>query len=337
MLQWCDEALRVAVSIQHNPGPLLIAKGRLEAALGNGDAAIQCYQQAINVSDRSSLVYAQALLGLVSTPLYQGKYQGILEELQRIASLLQQQGHPEYAILVDYHTAMYDFRHGKYETALSSFVKLDNMLQQNAKLAQLYPGTEVVDLQYNVRFAIGCVYRKRAFRRVRDRHHNYQKAREYHESLYKESKEQVHREMEAATAHHLGWIHLHQEDTTQALKYAQEALEGYRKLNQISGMADVYEQLGLIHIAIGQPETGLPLIQCSLDLRNQIDNKHGAASSMRRIAIAQFHLKQWWQAITSLRRSLHMYHSAGLLNLKRFIGIILELLEWTIGRKRLTL
>jgi hypothetical protein len=58
---------------------------------------------------------------------------------------------------------------------------------------------------------------------------------------------------------------------------------------------------------------------------------------MRRVAIAQFHLKQWWQSFASLVRSIQMYQSIGLLSMKRVIGISLELLDWTIGLKRLTL
>jgi hypothetical protein len=143
--------------------------------------------------------------------------------------------------------------------------------------------------------------------------------------------------MQAASAHHIGWVYLNQGQREQALMFAHTSQNVYEKLNRVAGMADVYEQIGLIHIAMGQPEHGLFYVQRSFDLRTQIENKHGAASSVRRVAIAQFHLKQWWQSFASLVRSIQMYQSMGVLGMKRVIGISLELLEWTIGRKRFTL
>lgn len=337
MLEWCNRALSVADRIDHDSGSLLIAKGRLESALGNIDEATETYQKAVDDSDPASLAYAQALLALSGITLNRGEYQGVRDQLGDIAALLRKHGHDDYVVLVDYQNAMYDFRHGNFEAALSTFLDLDNRLRDNPTLASLYPGTEVTELQYTVWFAIGCIYRKLAIGSIRRRQHYYEKALHYLHMLHKESQARIHSEMQAASAHHIGWVYLNQGQREQALTFAHISQEVYEKLNRVAGMADVYEQVGLIHIAMGQPEHGLFYVQRSFDLRTQIENKHGAASSMRRVAIAQFHLKQWWQSFASLVRSIQMYQSMGVLGVKRVIGISLELFEWTIGRKRFTL
>jgi tetratricopeptide (TPR) repeat protein len=337
MLEWCNRALSVADRIDHDSGSLLIAKGRLESALGNIDGATEAYQKAVAGSDPTSLAYAQALLALSGITLNRGEYQGVRDQLGDIAALLREHGHDDYVVLVDYQNAMYDFRHGNFEAALSTFLDLDNRLRDNPTLASLYPGTEVTELQYTVWFAIGCIYRKLAIGSMRGRQHYYEKALHYLHRLHEESKARIHSEMQAASAHHIGWVYLNQGQREQALMFAHTSQNVYEKLNRVAGMADVYEQIGLIHIAMGQPEHGLFYVQRSFDLRTQIENKHGAASSVRRVAIAQFHLKQWWQSFASLVRSIQMYQSMGVLGMKRVIGISLELLEWTIGRKRFTL
>lgn len=337
VLEWCDRALHLVDQIEHNPALLLLAKGRIDSTFGNTEAATQSYQKAMNISDTSSLIHVQARLELARVKLSQGEYQIALNEFNDIAKLLRAQGNNEYVALVNNEIAAYYSRQGNLSSALDILLPLEKELHENQELMLRYPGTDIAELPYHVLLAIGNIYRKLAAKSITNRQEYYQKALDYIGRLHKESKKGHRLEMEAVSAHHLSWIHLNRGELKEAFDFANLSYKIYEQLNRIAGMADVDEQLGLIYVAQGNPEKALPCIQRSFDLRDKIHNAHGAASSMRRIAIAQFHLKQWRQSLISLRRSLQMYRSMELLGSKRLIGIIYEIMEWTIGRKRMTL
>lgn len=83
--------------------------------------------------------------------------------------------------------------------------------------------------------------------------------------------------------------------------------------------------------ALQEGEDALHHLSRSLVMRRRLRNKHGAASSLRRLAFAHLKLRQFRTAVRYLWQSLSAYHQLGMLSRSRFLRIIGEFLHW-MGR-----
>src|SRR5579863_7908369 len=88
----------------------------------------------------------------------------------------------------------------------------------------------------------------------------------------------------------------------------------YEKIGDQRGTADAYEQLGCIALAEGKATEALPYLQCSLTIRRQLGNQHGAASSLRRLALAHLGLRQMRHTLWYMWQSLSLYWRLGMLS-----------------------
>jgi hypothetical protein len=58
-------------------------------------------------------------------------------------------------------------------------------------------------------------------------------------------------------------------------------------------MADVYEQLGFIHLAKNEIDEAYEKFEMALKIRIAVENRHGVASCMMGLALASWHKREY--------------------------------------------
>lgn len=147
---------------------------------------------------------------------------------------------------------------------------------------------------------------------------------------------QQNRSSTATAAHHLGWVYLNQGNTVLARRLCGKALALYKDIGDARGASDAYEQLGRISLAEGGAGEALLHLQQPLDMRNQLGNHHGAACSLRHLAMAHLEMGHPVRAARAMRQSMHTYNQLGMLTRQRLTAIMRQLFYWMIRRPRWT-
>lgn len=117
--------------------------------------------------------------------------------------------------------------------------------------------------------------------------------------------------------HHLAFVFLNQGKLDAAKKYSQDALESYKKFEGLAGIADCYEQIGLIKLAEQKSDEAEGYFQKSLNIRRQMNNRHGAASSMLNISVTNWSKRRLFTALYYGIWGLYGYFRLGILNTSR--------------------
>jgi tetratricopeptide (TPR) repeat protein len=140
-------------------------------------------------------------------------------------------------------------------------------------------------------------------------------------------------------SHHLAWVLINKGQASLAEDYALEALETYKVVQDQRGISDCHEQLGRIYLAMDNQNSEKIAFhfQQSLDIRNEIQNFHGAASSILNFAFLYWHTRQYLKSFNYLLKGMKKYREMGLLNSKRFLTIIILFSVWTVGKQDWTL
>jgi len=96
---------------------------------------------------------------------------------------------------------------------------------------------------------------------------NHQKAEQYLIELSKQQKDKV---ALGTGSHHLAWVLIDKSNYSQALQLAQEALHLYQNVGDIGGIADEYEQLGIIAQRLGDMKKAEYFFEQTLSIRSQL-------------------------------------------------------------------
>lgn len=138
-------------------------------------------------------------------------------------------------------------------------------------------------------------------------------------------------------AHHLAWVFLNQGKPLLAEEQCKISLEGYKKMESQSGIADAYEQLGFVNIAKGEFEAADENFEMALNIREAIGNRHGVASCTMGLALAAWHKRQFLNFIKFLIQGFKGYHKIGVLNRVRFLRMLKLAYVWTVGKLNWTM
>jgi tetratricopeptide (TPR) repeat protein len=139
--------------------------------------------------------------------------------------------------------------------------------------------------------------------------------------------------------HHLAWIYLNQGNLSQAEVYCNIALEGNITAKTMQGVADCYEQLGIINLVKGSEYITIAEenLKKSLNIRKS-DNPHGTASTLIYLALASCYERQYFEMFKLLKKGFYVYYKIKLLNTTRFTRIFILFYSWfVINKKTLTM
>lgn len=171
------------------------------------------------------------------------------------------------------------------------------------------------------------------FRRLGD----YAAARTHLEDLLAQVDAERQPNMAATGLHHLAWVALNAGEERSAHEHCYACIALYKKAGDLRGLSDAYEQLGLIHLRVGELNAAERWLLESLRGRTGLGNRQGQASSLRHLATLDLVRGRWWGGGVRLGRSVWLYARVGVLTLGRLRGMARELWEWLWGERRWTL
>jgi tetratricopeptide (TPR) repeat protein len=168
---------------------------------------------------------------------------------------------------------------------------------------------------------------------------NYSRAERLFNQAYKLSDEMEDENVKSWISHHLAWVLINKGQAISAEKYALQALETYETIGDQRGVSDCHEQLGRIYLAVNPKNINVVKYHFSqsLNIRNEIKNYHGAASSTLNFSFLYWHMGHYFKSFRFLLKGMKKYHEVGLLNLKRGFAITILFLVWTVGKRDWTL
>lgn len=140
--------------------------------------------------------------------------------------------------------------------------------------------------------------------------------------------------------HHLAWVFINQGKLLLAEEQSKISLQGYKKMESQAGqggIADVYEQLGFIHIAKSEIDAAYEKFEMALNIRKTIKNSHGAASCMMGLALASWHKRHYLKFLRFLLQGFNGYYKIGVLNRRRIFRMMRLAYTWTLGKLNWTM
>ncbi len=302
LLNYCDAAITACDRLNENSGWLRLLKAQSYFDLSNWNQALTEAKTAKTISEVAEPTsYAQALLMIGQIQLNQGKYRSALAILSEAENWLSKLDSVEGTASAKKEVAAYFLNRREYARALQLYVEVDQLEQQ-----KLSSGRSAHTL-----FMLGVTYRKIG---------ELDKSAEYLDRLLWEGKEQNSRSTIATAQHHLAWIKLDQKRLQCARRLAEQAQKVYLEIADRRGFADVEEQLGAICIEEGNIEDAISHLVTSVNIRRQIGNRHGVASSLRRLALANRMRGSYFRAVYFLSRSICLYFRLGMLSHQRIVS-----------------
>ncbi|MCL4298984.1 MAG: DUF2225 domain-containing protein [Anaerolineae bacterium] len=318
LLRWCKDGLSACRRLEQNPARLLLLRSEAQNLLGRWTDTVASIQAAIGASQESDPpTHAQAVLALGRLWFNQGDYDKALKTLAEAETLLEAQADYTGVATVRSEFAAYYLNRGELDQALSLYLEVDRLRKQAG-------ATETSD---QILMMLGVVYRKKR---------EYDRATAYLQQLLTRAQARGNKGAEATAAHHLAWVYLNKGNASEARRFCGQAMTLYDEIGDLRGASDAFEQLGLVALAGGENEEALFHLKRSLSVRQELSNQHGAASSLRHLALAYLRMGHLGAAVSYLWQSLWAYHRLRMLSRQRWLAILHEFWDWTIGYRRWT-
>ncbi len=316
LLQWCEDGLLACQQLHRNPAWILLHRGGAQNRLGQWEDAKESFIAATEASeDYDTQLYAEATLQLGRLLLNQGHYERALTLLAAAEELLDDLSQYELLAVARSEVAAYHLNRGELDKALALYKEADQLRRQ-AGANQSSDHTLMM---------LGVVYRKKG---------NYDLAIDYLQKLLARGETQGNQGAIAPAAHHLAWTYLNMRELAKARYYCGRAMALYEEMDDPRGVSDGHEQLGLILLTEGHYEDAVAYLGTSLRTREQLGNQQGAASSLRRLALAHWQMGKRLVAAKEMGTSLKVYWQIGVLSWQRFFKIWREFFEWWTKRRR---
>lgn len=302
LLQWCQDGLHSCELVHRNAASLLLLKGKALNAFGRWSEARISYEEAIQLSKGyDPQAHARAVLALGQLYFNQGTYSLAQETLTEAERLLADIGENELLAEVSAERANYFLNRSDLDKALALYLEEEQRRIQAG-------GKSSPNL-----LMLGVVYRKKK---------EYERARYYLQELLAEGEARRDSNAVATASHHLAWVAFEQEDCEAARNLCGKALALYEEYGDRRGLSDALEQVGRIALAERRSREAVPALQQSLLLRQQLQNKQEAASSMSHLAVAYVNLGELLTALGYLVRCLFTYQRIGMLSRQRLKTIL---------------
>ena len=314
LLRWCEDGLNACHLLRQNAGFLLLLRGEIQLTLGLWNEAQESVQQAIALSEADFPdIYAHALMVIGEILFNRGEYTIALATLEKAASL--PSNHQTQERLATYHSekAAYHLNRGEFDTALSLYLEADRLQKRG----------ETQESSHHTLLMLGVTYRKKK---------EYEPSVHYLQRLIEQGELHKDQETTATACHHLAWTYLEIGNTQEARHLCGRAIALYERIGNARGLSDAYEQLGCLSLAEEHALASIPHFKQSLVMRLELKNMHGAASSLRRLAVAYLALGKYITALKYLWRSLSLYYQLGMLSRQRVLDINRQLFQAFVKR-----
>jgi tetratricopeptide (TPR) repeat protein len=300
--KWCIEGLRACKTAGQNPTEMLLIQGESRYALGRWAQAKDCFEQACTESGgKDDKMYARSMFALGQLQMNQGEFSIALDSLKQAEDLFTKLGETEGVIESRSEVAAYHLNQRDLQKALAIYLDIEELEKQGGG----QPSEHTL-------LMLGVVYRQM---------NEYERALPYLSRLYETSLAQNSRSAAATAAHHLAWAYLELGRLPKARHLCGQAIAFYEDIMDRRGLSDAYEQQGAILLKEKKPEAALTYLGRSLDVRQQIGNKPGIVSSMRRIAFAQLLLGRYWQMLVLIVIILFRYLQLNMLSRQRVVSL----------------
>lgn len=310
LLATCRDALEVSEESSATVGWLLLLRHEAQFALGNWDEAHLDVVAALEASESvDPPTHARALLALGHLQLNRGDYRSALKTLAEAEHMLLEAKDLDGVADAKAEVAAYYLNRNEWDKALRLYQEVDELRR---RMDPSGPSDHTL-------LMLGVVHRGRG---------NHDRAVEYLSELRERGEYQRNPAAYATATHHLAWAKLTRGNIAEARRLGEEAKRRYQEFDDLRGMSDSDELLGMIALAEGDMAKAHSSLDRSFRVRVQIGNQHGAASSLRRLSVLQFHRGNPLKASEYLIRSLVLYFQLGVLGVRRLFHIARDMWHW---------
>ena len=300
---WTWVGLEACNRLGLDAGELLYLRGRAQYALGQWGQADSSWQSALQTGEASEVLRkAYVKLSLGQLYMNQGRFGIGLKTLQQVEGIFESFGEIEAVISIHAEIAAYYLNQRNLDKALAMYLEIEERYKEM--------GVQPSD---NILLMLGVVHRQKKL---------YERSIEYLDQLYRHTDALKKLSGMATAAHHMAWVYLYQGNLEQARLYCGRALAYYEDIHDPRGLSDGYEQLGAVFLEEDKPAEAIPILEHSANIRKQIGNQPGLASSLRRLAFAHLFQKQYVLALICALQSLGLYIRLRMLSRQRTLSLL---------------
>jgi tetratricopeptide (TPR) repeat protein len=357
-----DKILNLIKSETTDKKILKIIKARAFDSLGDREIAIQLYENVCSQSNLESREYLEAYSRLAISQIQMGGYQSGVVTLDRALNNVKaiNRDNPDTFLtgieseLVE-NLAFYQMNIGCFDKALTLYDEVIRLRESNGITNKLvFPLTHkgivlrksAVSRKYLIQIlAINILYLlnipwlpkflrqkfRSSSRQIIDQ--NYENAENALNRAYELCEELEDNNSKSWIAHHLAWTIINRGQSILAADKALTALDCYQVIEDRRGISDCYEQLGRIYLTkdmfdIYKAEN---CFEQSLQIRQDIKNHHGVASSTLNFSFLYWHQGLYYKSFDFLKKAMQAYHKIGILNTNRIFANLALFSVWTVG------
>jgi tetratricopeptide (TPR) repeat protein len=357
-----DKILNLIKSETTDKKFLKIIKARAFDSLGDREIAIQLYEDVCSESNLESREYLEAYSRLAISQIQMGGYQTGVVNLDRALNNINSiDGYRSDSLLRGIESelvenlAFYQMNIGCFDKALTLYDEVIRLRESNGITNKLvFPlahkgivlRKSAVSRKYLIQIlAINILYllnipwlpkflrQKLSYgsKQIIDR--NYENAENALSRAYELCEELQDDNSKSWIAHHLAWTSVNRGQSILAADKALTALDCYQAIEDRRGISDCYEQLGRIYLTkdmfdIHKAEN---CFEQSLQIRQDIKNYHGVASSTLNFSFLYWHQGLYYKSFDFLKKAMQAYHKIGILNTNRVFANLALFSVWTVG------
>lgn len=341
---------------------LKIIKARAFDSLGDRGIAIQLYEDVCSRSNLESREYLEAYSRLAISQIQTGRYQAGIANLDRALSNIKaiNKGNPDSFLtaiesdLVE-NLAFYQMNIGRFDQALVLYDKVIHLresIDAQSKLAFPLAHKGIVlrksaisrkcliqILVINILYSLNIPWLPKflkqnfcsRFKQIIDQ--NYKNAENALNRAYELCEELEDNNSKSWIAHHLAWAIINRGESDLAEDKSITALNCYKAVEDRRGISDCYEQLGRIYLTkdkfdLQQAES---YFKQSLQIRQDIKNYHGVASSTLNFSFLYWHQGLHYKSLDFLKKAMQAHYKIGMLNTNRIFANLALFSVWTVG------
>jgi tetratricopeptide (TPR) repeat protein len=357
-----DEILNLIQNETTDKNFLKIIKARAFDNLGDREIAIQIYEDVCSKSDLKSREYIEAYSRLAISQIQMGGYQAGAITLDRALNNIKAiNGDNLDSFLTGIESdlvenlAFYQMNIGCFDKALVLYDEVVYLRESIDAKAKLVPPLthkgivlrkSAISRKYLIQIlAINTLYLlnipwlpkflKQKFcsssEQIIDR--NYENAENALNQAYELCEELKDDNSKSWIAHHLAWVIINRGQSSLAEDKALMALDRYKAVEDRRGVSDCYEQLGRIYLTRDMFDIHKAgnCFEQSLQIRQDINNLHGIASSTLNFSFLYWHQGKHYKSFDFLRKAMQAYHRIGMLNINRIFANLALFSVWTVG------
>jgi tetratricopeptide (TPR) repeat protein len=341
---------------------LKIIKARAFDSLGDREIAIQLYEDVCSRSNLESREYLEAYSRLAISQIQMGEYQSGVVNLDRALNNIKAINidNPDSFLtaiksdLVE-NLAFYQMNIGHFDRALILYDEVVYLRESiDAKTKLVFPLAHkgivlrksaiskkclIQILVINILYLLNIPWLPKflnqkfcsRFKQIIDQ--NYENAENALNRAYELCEELENNSSKSWIAHHLAWVIINRGESNLAEDKSIMALDCYKAVEDRRGISDCYEQLGRIYLTKEKfdLQKAESYFKQSLQIRQDIKNYHGVASSTLNFSFLYWHQGLHYKSLDFLKKAMQAYHRIGMLNINRIFANLALFSVWTVG------